>query len=492
MPIAADKKSTGNIRLLVCGLLIVLLGASVAQGQPAPRQASSCQYGSWTAIDTTALRREAGLFKNPRLTPSPDRLYLTANPVPHPSNLGAPEVVGGKVAWAYGLDHSLWAGTLPGLNPIPHPPGDFTFDEPVGAIGPDGALHLAWTEPHPDSLTAAQKDTAFNYLEPRRVYHARYVDETWSEPELVYQSRHESEPLITLQWGLGSPAFEVGPTGEAHLLFGLRGTGKIIYLRRSEGSWQADTLGKGLHRAVATGSGGRLAYAYSQRDFPDPRHEYGIVRLWVARSTDGGETWTRTTVLDSSEQVATGQIGSVRYAKLVGTPDDTLHIVWGRRRPKRDPDEPCCSFSEGLGVKALWHARSTDGGRTWQVSDPVSLPEDNKLHALRVAKDKCGQVHALANLEVTRSENGAGQHLLQYTRWREDEGWADLRSVAPPSSSQTHEVGPLRTAAFAAWRGRLWLVWNQEVQNGTQAPRAVLRRIRPLRTRRTQESSGQK
>jgi len=69
------------------------------------------------------------------------------------------------------------------------PPGDFSFLLPVGEAGPNGALHVAWTEAHPDSIDREDPNLADRAF-PTKIYYARRNGARWSKPQVVYWSRN--------------------------------------------------------------------------------------------------------------------------------------------------------------------------------------------------------------------------------------------------------------------------------------------------------------
>lgn len=101
------------------------------------------------------------------------------------------------------------------------------------------------------------------------------------------------------------------------------------------------------------------------------------IRVYMARSDDGGHTWTRNTVVDMDEAC-----GCCRTPITTG-PDGTVYTIWRKKLPG--------------GIRDFVVARSTDRGKTWSKSSLVhadnfeinacpdagpslAVDDDNRLH----------------------------------------------------------------------------------------------------------------
>jgi hypothetical protein len=404
--------------------------------------------------------------------PNSGRLYLVANTVRFPTAHGLAESALPRIAnWPayYQLPAPLGVGRLsgpdrPSITSLDPPPGDFTFKHPLAASGPDGTLHLVWAEPNPDSLAnyrdAAQQPAAQGspmLLRMKQVYYARYEEETWSKPERIYR-----EKRLGVLWRDESASFKAGPDGYLHLAFSLRSAaGGMVYLRRPPGAanWQADTLDHVAGRtALAVGAEGRrvvIAYkALKTNEGLDSQE------LRVSTTSDGGHTWAQATVLRPSQRVDNERgKGSVKKVAIAGRPGETLHVMWGRN-----------TSANTFSAQSLWHARSTDGGKTWRAGKAVKLPQGGGFFtALQLVQDECGGMHALA--DVRGGERSAAQPF--YTWKRPEAGWS-----APQALADTTQI-PVGTA-LTACQGRLWFLTVGEPSTGTEPPATVRYRTRPI------------
>lgn len=410
----------------------------------------------------------AGTLAFPEFIPAGDRLYLVANTVVDPFELGRPTHSNQR---QYQLPSTLWAGVLPGARSIGPPPGDFLFLNPTGAVGPDGALHLAWAEPHPDSLEKFRSASGEESRpRPRRIYHARYREGQWSEPRLIYRKTDK----LSLGWNSWT-SLQLGPSGTVHLLFH-HGIGQnLVHLRRRPGgTWRADTLRfRGPDHELAMGKNDRAALGLVS---------YGAANggVLVARSNDGGDTWSDTTVVDRPETDDTGRFDvnepEAERVRLLGRPSETLHLFWAWNET-----------GEEFKVHQIRHALSTDGGKTWSRSTPIDVPPGASgdfravmFGGLLAEVDPCGTPHMLINFGYSKKENTDGEgprHLYSsryyYTRWTGGQ-WSALQQLTPSSK---HAQG----AALTFWDGSLEFVWSEmPFLTDTTETVSVFRRTRAL------------
>lgn len=454
----------------------VLLG----HGPPVAAQTDGRKEVSvgWTSPDTVALEA-AGAFAVPELVPAGDVLYVLTETVNESQLLGRPSMT--EQSARYRLPSTIWVGrvTDPGFQNIRSvgqpagenlPAGSPPF-QPTGSAGPGGSLHLAWVEAHPDSV-ANYKQTDVQSPFAQRVYYARYDGTSWSRPQMLYRSLdRENYGLANLGWYDDlKGALQVGPDGEPHVVFDHMWRPISIHLSRQERPWRVDTMQydrgerfKVGSRDMAIGKNGHLVVAYEAFG-GEEAIENSQVR--VARSTDGGDTWTGTTVLGPEQRIKNEKAGgSPRHVRVAGHPNDTLHVVWGRKTKMN-------TFS----AQELWHAWSADGGASWSVSSPLNLPQNSSFDDLYVVTDGCGTLHVLTQLRHLQEVGTSSD--LYYATWRSEDGWTELQSVMPGSAY-------VHGAALAPWKGHLHLMWSQsplpfKLEQEHTAPVTVFRRSRRL------------
>jgi len=468
---------------------LLLAAALLCSGAPAAAQDEKDPPAEWTRPDTVRLEG-AGAFAHPKLMPGEDALYITAHTVYHPQLVGNPSLV--NRSERYQSSTSLWAGQVTDLRfknvtALPQPSGDFLYLYPEGEVGPEGVFHLAWAEANPDSV--AKRQSLADRVPAKEVYYARFGQEAWFPPEGIYRSEGTEEiwgGAANVRWGRDQKGtFQLGPDGTPHFVLNHQWRGSMVHVwKRSRGAWQIDTIRYdpkararltaanrnvpiGSSCDLAIGESGRLALAYSAS-----RTAKGLSsnEVRVAHTSDGGDTWKRTTILDPKQRINNEKgSGSVRHLELTGRPGDTLHVVWGRKTSE-------LTFS----AQELWHAWSADGGETWTTTSPIDLPENGHLDDLEMVTGSNGTPHVLVHLGGGKDNDASTSDLL-HTRWRPERGWAELQALTPASK---HVHG----ATFAVWGGRLHLLWSQTpLPFEYTSPVTILRRSHPLPSKSTSE-----
>jgi len=129
---------------------------------------------------------------------------------------------------------------------------------------------------------------------------------------------------------------------------------------RSETTAEEDQTHGQLH-ALAYGGGRFVVAGYRYDDDDDSKSEN--YHPWLAYSTDGGKTWTKSETTAKEEQTH-GQLLALAYG-------GGRFVVAGFRYDDTDRHHP-------------WLAYSTDGGKTWTRSVTTADPEQThgQLHAL--------------------------------------------------------------------------------------------------------------
>jgi hypothetical protein len=256
---------------------------------------------------------------------------------------------------------------------IEAPPGNFTFAFPRIATAPPGTLHVLWAEPA-DRATDSISTGPLELRDYASVWHAEFQGTQWSAPEQVYRGGDiEWDPVSTSR-------LIVDAGGALHLAFAAvdsAGRPRIVHLRSSRAGWSHTSVG--LHAIAGyvdanAGSGERLVMA-----FATVHHDSTTSRantIFVARSADGGRTWTDPVPITRPEQ------GPAYEPRLARGRGDTLHLAWTQSDPA-DPNESV----------ALWHTVSTDDGASW--GSPLSSSISGMTHQLQAAAAPCGGLHVI-------------------------------------------------------------------------------------------------
>lgn len=306
---------------------------------------------------------------------------------------------------------------------FPSPPTGPVYRHPLAAVDATGALHLIWAEParSADGVPPDRARRPPGREQLSRVLYATFRKGRWSPAEEIY-----SAPNLAWSAQLGSD-LRVDSAGRLHVAFKafLPTVGPtLVHLRSGPRGWRATELaamyphtaahrgraslvpnrrGGGSYPRLAFGSGGRvyLASINAVRDLADPARLRGNKNsVWIERSGDGGESWQAPVLVSYSG----GQLAT--EPQLLVTGQDTVHLLW-RKHLRGD-----LFFAD-----AIWHAVSTNGGRTWTKPDSAPTPhrQRHKIVSVRAAADPRGEVHLVfsAYPEVA----GIGTSQVYHTQW---------------------------------------------------------------------------
>lgn len=384
-------------------------------------------------------------------------MYVTASTVVSAEAMGLPSAL--RESPNYGLPSSLWLGRLGGPESIDPPPGDSIFQIPRGAMSPESTFHLVWAEPHPkhrEWLRQRSKERRdHTSLDVHSVLYSRYSGGKWCAPEALF-SVDTSSTNLPVWWAGQGPGFRAGPKGRLHLFFGVQGLhAEAMYFRRStDGHWRRDTLETygGTERSLAFGDDGGIVRAYIGHA---GRHSESVI---VSRSSNDGQDWSDTTVVRRGSR-GMSWADSANEVRLLGSPADTLHLVWG------------WNVSGAMShTNELWHAYSTDRGRTWASPVKLEVPA-RPMMELDVVEGACGRLHAILLLLEFRTREGKQKAYgrVYYTQF-DGAQWSSLRSLSRPSTS-------VSGVALTRWRRSLQAIWGQAPRAGEGAPVTVYRRI---------------
>ena len=115
----------------------------------------------------------------------------------------------------------------------------------------------------------------------------------------------------------------------------------------------------------------------------------------------------------------------------------------------------------------IYQSRSTDGGQTWSVPTPTTLPNNNS--SIQATKLSNGHVALVFN--NTSAANATERRASLYDEIEDDEdaGTASVEATATPSSDRTAFWGTPRapmTVAISRDGGQTWLMRNIETGDG--------------------------
>ena len=253
-------------------------------------------------------------------------------------------------------------------------------------------------------------------------------------------SDEQREPLAdatyTVQW-FERARFELHPElGPDVVLLGLLGSeigvavehAPVTLVDRTQ-DYQA--LGYPDQRKIVRDTNGALYVAYRKR-------YDGLYRIFVARSTDYGASWS---VLNEGRPIE--DVGSYqqRVPAIAIDAEDTLHVVWYGT----DPQHP------GENERQIKYTQSRDGGATWTPWINVATVPG---HAGEARWQEHPAVYARGTTVTIVwegfDEQSGGEERIKLTR-SIDGGrtWMQWQNVAPPSSN-----GYSRPAVVGASDGR--------------------------------------
>lgn len=162
--------------------------------------------------------------------------------------------------------------------------------------------------------------------------------------------------------------------------------GEPVYVnRRRDGNWGSprqvsgsETTGTGIGADIESNAAGHV-FAF----WPDT----GSRRIYLVKSTDGGESWSKPSVVSSTfgsfdvglpAQSERRVLIYVAAGAWKAPGQDLVYAAWtdltGARNCRSPFSEPWRSFRSTCKTR-IWFARSTDGGATWKANRMVHQPD---------------------------------------------------------------------------------------------------------------------
>lgn len=313
---------------------------------------------------------------------------------------------------------------------------------PVLAADPSGTVHAFW----------CSKRTG-RELDPLVIVYAKYENGKWTEPVDVLASPGGQDALF--------PRVVVDDSGRVHLFWSTTYQGPFgplyhswawIVEATSAQNWASPNLiADGTFQSDAkVDSQGRLHVVYgSVRDGKGICH-----RL----STDHGATWGAPTCIPRSYELRDDE-AEVR-PRLAIDSRDILHVVW-----ILDDYSPLSKL--GYSGRAIYYARSLDGGRTW--SDQVCVDQVDGRQEDRVEQPEWGNVAVDGEDRVHVVWVGSGDMYRRH-QWSGDGGvtwtapqvmirsgyYTGWQGMAVDSSGKLHVVWSGEGVQYTCWDGSVW------------------------------------
>ena len=231
--------------------------------------------------------------------------------------------------------------------------------------GESGRLRTVVTGPDGAESAAVQSVTATSRTQPDVVIATGEGDQRPFFPEIAHL---DDGRLVTVYYW--SNEHSPGTPGGEH--------GQIRWTESTDGgqTWSTarvvvDTVEDDRDPQITQLRDGTIVLTWFQTDWTGyPDEAATITGTFVARSEDGGRTWSEPAQVESSMSCGCGAPGGA--APLAGAPDSATV----RAPPPRDLLIPLYGTRSDDTLGRASVVRSTDGGRTWPVENEVMLPAD--------------------------------------------------------------------------------------------------------------------
>lgn len=261
--------------------------------------------------------------------------------------------------------------------PLPcDPKGEASGNYPQAAVDRQGRLHVLW-----------QSGTA--------IFYCRAEGDVWTEKNDIIATA-ENEPFI-----IGPVAID--DRDNLNLLWVDQGRTRSLFLSQAHvslasrpQSWKTQVLYSpsisidGAHLAPEAGGKLHVVYVWDHR----------VVHYMV--SSDSGKTWSTPNIIwevgNPDEEAATA-------SRIAVDAQGYLHVVWTLNVRERS--------WQG---EAVFYARSTDGGQTWNTTEVQRSAQGESTAAwINVTVRNGSEIHLAWN-------RGAGSRLGRYHSWSPDNG----------------------------------------------------------------------
>ncbi len=257
---------------------------------------------------------------------------------------------------------------------------------PAVAVDQAGVIYVAWLE---------------DLLDPPHYYLSRSTDggTTWSEPVTInqlgnYWGGTSSPYSLRVREGVLYFAWLQGPVPGHQIR-------RILFSRSTDGgaSWpepvrvddSSDLISKGT-MGFSLDRAGVLYVVYSDRRGPDVTQGTGWnggLLSYLARSTDGGLSWSPSTRVDDVPDCPQSP-GMFSVATSIGVDEETasLHIAFADGR--NHCGDPILWFGD------VFYRYSTDGGVSWSPGEQISDPNpENQVRWLLPIQAANGKAYTL-------------------------------------------------------------------------------------------------
>lgn len=420
---------TPAILLPTCAVAAVA-GLAARAGAQARRAADTCRDGGWSAgQEVRTANGDRVYVERPAIVPlggatvfigSPTATYdSTAQPVATWGR-GPRREPGALSDFAVGVVRRD-DGRFEALRPPPELHRPMVFPQ---AIGDGRRAAVLWG-------SAIDPGTTRNDVQ--EIYAAELDGSGWSRPERV----------VAKSWLLWfRPGVDVtrARDGSVHAVVavGLPNGGGVLHLSNAGGRWRADSTAwlagrERLYPQLEVLDARRflLLFQGSARDASGPLSS----RLFVARSDDGGATWTEPIAISDRSMEDAYEPRLFQLGALVGA-------VWRQAAPGHGPFGAGAAGAGAGAGDSIRLSISRDGGRSWHTEPPLLAP------------DGVGDLEALATergLVVAGHSPGAPARLSAV--WREGR-W---HSSISPQDTQDFTAPSLGRAAD----GRIVMAWGR-------------------------------
>ena len=268
---------------------------------------------------------------------------------------------------------------------------------------------------------------------------------TWTFDSVISGDQDESDKqMVEIDTWAGSPFRDS--------LYAIWHNGAPVFVnrRRADGSWGQprqvsgpETTGAGLGADIETNSAGHV-FGF----WPD----YGSRRIYMVKSTDGGESWSQPSLVASTYgELDIGIPAQSERRALIyvvagawkAPGKDMVYAAWtdltGGQNCRSPGAEPWRSPRSSCKTR-IWFARSLDGGATWKPKRRVNHP-DGRLDQFNPALVVDPATGYLALIYYQTGEGYPGRkrtHLWYQASYDEGKTWTEPVRVTTERSSESN------------------------------------------------------